>query len=123
MTIIEAINEADALRQNCYNVSEKLKWLSRVDAQVRKEVLDTCANPPEEAFGGYNEETDTDTRLLMPEPYSEAYVRYLEAQIDMANGELKRYNSAINEFNTIYSAFKRWHTRNHEQRKVCHRYF
>ena len=123
MTIIEAINEADSLRRNGISQTDKIRWLSRVEAQVYREVLATGAQKPEKEFEEFTEQTDTDKVLTMPEPYSEAYVRYLEAQIDLCNGEIPRYNSTINAFNAVYGAYKRWYIRNHPQPKTVHRYF
>lgn len=121
MTIIEAINEADSLRKNSLSYEDKIRCLSRVEAQVYREVLAKAENAPE--FPGFSKDSDQHTELAMPEPYCEAYVRFLEAQVDLMNGEMPRYNSTINAFNEIYGAYKRWYIRTNPQPRTTHRYF
>lgn len=113
MTIIEAINQVDSLKPNTYSPSDKVRWLSRLDGKVKTEVIDTHEVAEDAAFSGYDDRTSTDTELLIPYPYDEAYPLWLEAQIDYANNEYGRYNNSIAMFNTTYSAFERWYNRNH----------
>lgn len=51
--------------------------------------------------------------LFAESPYDEVYLRWLEAQIDYANGEIERYNNSIAAFNHAYSAFERFYNRTH----------
>ena len=39
------------------------------------------------------------------------YLRWLEAQMDYANGEYDRYNNSITMFNTAYSDYERYYNR------------
>jgi hypothetical protein len=64
-------------------------------------------------FNGYDENTDGDTVLLVPSPYDEIYLRWLEAMIDYNNGEYDKYNSAIQLYNTMYRGFANYYTRTH----------
>ena len=104
MTIFEAIGQLDAQKPNNFPLSQKLGWLTALDAQVRREVLGD--NSPITPYG-----EDTQQDLLIPAPYDECYLRYLEAQIDYLHGELDRYQNAMALFNAIYSAFSAWHLR------------
>ena len=113
MTIIEAINGIDSLKHNTYTQSDKVKWLSRLDAMVKRLIIDTHENADDFDFKGYDEDTDMDTELLVPAPFDEVYLRWLEAQIDYANGEYNKYNNAISMYQTAYDGFANYYNRTH----------
>ena len=113
MTIHNAINSIDELMHNTYTQENKVTWLSRVDTMVKKLVIDTHDGGEDVSFSGYNEDTDLETVLLIPEPFDEAYLRWMEAQIHYHNGEYDKYNNAVVMFNTAFDADKSDYTRNH----------
>lgn len=113
MTIIEAINKSDALKSNIYPQEDKVDWLSRLDWMIKKQIIDTHQGADGVPFAGYDENTDLHTVLLVPTPYDEIYLRWLEAQIDYHNGEIEKYNVAITMFNTAYEGFERYYNRTH----------
>jgi hypothetical protein len=113
MTIIEAITYADEIKPNSYTQSDKVKWLSQVDGTVKKEIIDTHEGAEEETFSGYDDSTPLDTPLLIPHPYDEAYIRFIEAQIDYLNGEMGRYNNSMTAFKSTYASFERFYNRTH----------
>lgn len=113
MTIHDAINSIDELMHNTYTQENKVTWLSRVDTMVKKLVIDTHDGGEDVSFSGYNEDTDLETVLLIPEPFDEAYLRWMEAQIHYHNGEYDKYNNAVVMFNTAFDAYKSDYTRNH----------
>ena len=110
MTIIEAINSTDALKTNAVTQSDKVKWLSRLDWRIKRDIIDTHEGGSI-SFSGYDDDTALDTELLAPAPYDEMYLRWLEAQMDYANGEYDRYNNSITMFNTAYSDYERYYNR------------
>ena len=122
MKIIEAINKLDALKHNTYSQSNKVEWLSRLDAMVKKFIIDTHEGD-EVTFTGYDDSTNTDTELLIPEPFDEVYLRWMEAQIDYHNGEYDKYNNAIDMFNTAYEGYKNYYNRTHMPKGKGFRYF
>ena len=112
MTIIEAINRIDSLKQNTYSHNDKVRWLSTLDGLV-KMVIDTHEGGDDVTFNGYNENTSLETELLIPAPFDEAYLLWLEAKIDYHNGEYKKYNNSIETFNTMYKGFRNYYNRTH----------
>lgn len=109
MTAGELIAQVDALRPNQYGTAEKLRWLQRLDAQYRREILDThgerrgadegigpcgegrTVSASEEAEEPYTE----DTQLLCPFPWDEElYTSCLFCQIDFMNAEIEKYNQS-----------------------------
>lgn len=112
MTIIEAIRNLDSLKHNTFTQPDKIRWLSTVDETVKKEIIDNCVGADKVSFKGYTTDTNENTVLLIPAPYDEAYLRWMEAQIDYANGEYGKYNNAMAMFNTVFDAFAKYYARN-----------
>lgn len=113
MTIIEAIQRIDELKHNTYSKPDKITWLSKLDSMVKRLVIDTHEGGENVAFSGYNVDADPETELLIPEPYDEVYLRWLEAQIDYTNGEYAKYNNSIEMFNTLWNGFRNYYNRTH----------
>lgn len=91
MTAGEIIAAADALRPNMYDMQRKLKWLQRLDGQVRRELLKTHEGDTDEEERPYDESRE----LLVPFPYGEElYLAYIFAQIDLNNAEMQKYNQS-----------------------------
>ena len=114
MTIMGAINHLDAVKPNGYGQVEKIKWLSTLDGIIKAEIIDTHEDSEKVSFNGYNEMTALTEELLVPHPYDEVYIRWLEAQIDYANGEYGKYNNSITMYNAAYSAFEKYYNRTHK---------
>lgn len=113
MTINEAISRINELKPNTYSQSDKIKWLSHVDAMVKRLIIDTHEGPENVTFNGYDDSTEPNTELLVPEPFDELYLRWLEAQIDYYNGEYGKYNNAIVMYNAAYEAYQNEYNRTH----------
>lgn len=113
MTIAEAIQCIDNLKPNTYSEIDKIKWLSKLDGIVKKEIIDTHEGGDSVVFNGYDENTSTDTELIVKAPYDDIYTSWLETRIDYANGEYAKYNNSTTVFNTAYSAFASAYNREH----------
>ena len=113
MTIIEAITQIDSLKHNTYSQENKVQWLSRLDSMVKRLIIDTHEGGEDVTFTGYGDKTDLHTELLVPAPFDEIYLRWLESQIDYTNGEYGKYNNAILMFNTSWREFQNYYNRNH----------
>ena len=114
MTIIEAINRIDAVNPNNYSQPEKVAWLSTLDGVIKKEIIDTHEGAEAVTFTGYNEQTPLDTVLLVPAPYDELYLFWLQSKIDYWNAEMGKYNNSIAMYNTAYSTFEKAYNREHK---------
>lgn len=113
MKIIEAISTIDALKHNTYTQMDKVAWLSNLDAKVKRLIIDTHEGGEAVTFTGYSDITDPNTELLIPAPYDEVYLRWLEAMIDYNNGEYNKYNNSMDMYNTAYNDFQNYYNRNH----------
>lgn len=114
MTIDEAIAAIDKKRRNVVSRDEKIKWLNNLDRAVKIEHIDTHEGFQEySSFVGYQPDTPGTTELLVPSPYDEMYVAWLEAQIDYYNSELDRYDNSMATFQSIYRDFGAYYNRTH----------
>ena len=123
MTIIEAINKIDSLKPNSYHQDEKVAWLSKLDGIIKEKVIDTHEGGEDIVFNGYNEDTNTATELLVPYPYDDMYVRWLEAQVDYANGEVGKYNNSMTMYNAAYTEYANYYNRQHMAKGHKLKYF
>lgn len=114
MTLMEAISRVDNIKPNRYTQVEKIKWLSTLDGIVKAEIIDTHEGGEGVTFAGYDDVSALLTVLLVPAPYDDIYIRWLEAQIDYANGEYGKYNNSITMYNTAYSAYEKYYNREHK---------
>lgn len=121
MTIIEAINKIDALKPNSYTQSEKVAWLSTLDGMTKR-MIDQHEGE-EVKFDGYTNETPTNTVMLIPAPYDEAYILWLESKIDYTNGEYNKYNNSITRFNDTFTAYNNDYNRTHMPKGKKIKYF
>ena len=113
MTIIEAVNGIDSFKTNTYSQEDKIQWLSKLDMTVKLEIIDTPEGGDDIEFSGYTSATPVDTVMLIPAPHVDVYLRWLEAQIDYANGEFGKFNNSITMFNAAYAAFANYYNRTH----------
>ncbi len=113
MTILEAINRVDSTKPNSYTQVEKVDWLSTLDGIIKSEIIDTHEGGEDVVFVGYDADTSLDTELLVPAPYDDIYIRWLEARIDYANGEFGKYNNSLTAYNDASVLYARYYNRNH----------
>lgn len=113
MTIIEILGRIDSLKHNTYTQVDKISWLSDLDGKVKSMVIDTHEGGEDIPFTGYTSQTPLGTSLLVPAPYDDIYLRWLEAQINYHNGETQQYNEAITMFNNAWTRFENWYNRTH----------
>ena len=113
MKIKEAIRRVDALKYNTFSAGQKVLWLSMLDSRVKKHIIDTHEGADAIIFTEYNEDTDLETELLAEAPFDEMYLRWLEAQIDLASRENAGYNDAYAQFEAVYKAYANYYNRTH----------
>ena len=113
MTIRDAITRLDALIFNTYSDEDKVQWLSRLDTEVKQQIIDTHEGAHNVSFSGYTVNTPGDTVLLVPSPYDEVYLRWMESQIHYYNGEYDKFNASIVMYNTAFDAYASYYNRYH----------
>lgn len=122
MTILEAISTTDALKPNSFNQTEKIRWLSNLDGIIKRSVIDTHEGGEGVVFNDYDENTSVDTVLLVPAPFEDIYIKWLEAQIDYHNNEYARYNISATAYNSVYHEFTKYYKERHVPKTRHHRF-
>ena len=113
MTIMEALHRIDNLKPNGYSNPEKIKWLSILDGIIKTEVIDRYEGGDAIVFEGYADDAELTRELLVPAPYDEIYIHWLEAQIDYINGEFDKYENSNTMYNSSYTAYANNYNRTH----------
>ena len=122
MTILEAINRVDTTKPNSYTQTEKVDWLSTLDGIIKKEIIDTHEGGENIVFEGYTPDTSLDTVLLVPAPYDDIYIRWLESRIDYANGEYGKYNNSATAYNTAFEVYSHYYNRTNMPKHTAKRF-
>ena len=113
MKIREAIERIDSHKHNIYSQNDKIAWLSRLDSMVKTLIIDAHEGGENVEFTGYDDKTDMNTEMLVPAPFDEVYLRWLEAQIDYHNGEFDKFNAAMLLFNAAWREFENYYKQEH----------
>ena len=112
MRIMDAIGRINRLKPNAYAIQDKVGWLSTLDGRIKTDIIDTHEGGEDITFEPYTISTASNN-LLISAPYDEVYIRWLEAQIDYANGEYNKYQNSMTMYNAAYSSFERYYNRTH----------
>ena len=118
MTINEAITRLRDIKPNQYADDVLVGWLSEVEAKIYLENIVWHDDAEQEHPLPYQPEEDKNTVLRIPEPYSNVYIRYMEAQIDYYNGEYIRYANSMTMYNVALSEYADWYNRCHMPRQT-----
>lgn len=114
MTITGILDRVDDLKPNQLSQERKIEWLSELDAKFFGDIVQTHerddASP--EIFTPYSA-ADGGTALLIPDPYSEVYEYYLYMKMDLANGELAKYQNSKALYEAAWNAYARKYHREH----------
>lgn len=136
MKVSTLISEYNTDRPNQVDDQRKIAWLKKVEAMVIREVVathhmtqgqvgnldswtvdgttlimgDTIYSTDADAIvSDFNDETE----LIVPAPYSDLYMFWLDERIALMNNEAKRYNTVSTLFNNVYVTFQQWYNRTH----------
>ena len=103
MTVLEAIHAFDSLKPNAYSQEQKITWLDRLDSFVRVRILEAYPRLDCPPFTP----GDPDRALLMQEPFTDAYIHWLESKVHYYNEETDRYNDAVRMFRGVFEDYQR----------------
>lgn len=106
MTISEAISQTRKLSGNAVDDNTMCRWLSELDGRL---MLDFYKGSE---WMAYALPQDADHELLVPFPWDELYVHYLEAMVYYSNGEYERYRNSYEMYNKKELDYRQWYARN-----------
>lgn len=107
MTISEAISQTRKLSGNAVDDNTMCRWLSELDGRL---MLDFYKGGE---WMSYSLPDDEDHELLVPFPWDELYVHYLEAMVYYSNGEFERYRNSYEMYNKKELDYRQWYARTH----------
>ncbi len=111
MTLKQAIEKFNAERRNNLSVQMKTDWLSHLDSVIFEEIISTHDNPKGITFSPYSSNTPEKTVLLVPDPYSDIYLRYLSMKADLYYSDITRYNNDLILYSAAYTDFENYYNR------------
>lgn len=111
MTVKEVIEKNDEFFPNVLSFVTKALWLKELDGRIFSEFLCKFSDNEREFS---NEEYTASTVLLVPDEFSELYIRYLTMQQDILNGDTVRYHNSASLFNSSYLSFMNYYNRTHK---------
>ena len=114
MTAAQIIQRFDDDRKNGFADDRKLKWLEDIERQAVEEIILTHELPEElkeTDFGTYFDTFGMDTEMLVPAPWDELYIHFLDMKIAWSQREAKSINMATTNFNDAYNAYAGWYNR------------
>lgn len=112
MTVQDAIVQINHLKPSRYDETTIVEWLSDLDGYIYSEIIEGHEGDHKPPLP-YDANQGLEQVLLVPEPYSDIYIKYLSAQIDYANADFGRYNNSMVMYNMALSAFADWYNRTH----------
>ena len=112
MNVTEIIAAVDRLRPNGYDQEEKTRWLSEIEGMIVDEILN-MAEGNDIDFDGYKYEVDAEKETLIPDRFTDIYIHYLKAKIELNDDELTQYNKEVMVYQSAYNQYAAWYRRNH----------
>lgn len=109
MTLNEAVKKFDSICRNTLPEGLKVDWISLLDSIIYNEIILTHENFEKVSFSPYTSDTPEDTVLLVPDPYSELYLKYLTMKKDLHLSDISRYNNSLLLFSTAYTDFENFY--------------
>ncbi len=117
MTLKDAVTKFDSLCKNSIPAKIKVDWLSNFDFSVYKEIIQTRENPIVKDFVPYTPNSSENSVLLIEDPYSDIYIKYLSMKKDLYYSDISRYNNDLALFTAAYMDFENYYNSKHKPLK------
>ena len=117
MTAYEIIARFDEERNNNESMDSKLVWIEELEHIVLDDVILTHKNNIDNP-GTYFDEWDGNSTLLIPIPYTDCYIHYMDMKLNMKLNQLNKYNNASAMFNNTYITYQQWYNRHNQPLSV-----
>lgn len=102
MTPYDVFQRVNEVRPHQYDETWLLGSLLRLENMILDEVQHRETLP----------DISMDTVLSVPMQYAAVYEQWIMSQIDLADGEIDRYNTDVMVFNAQYTEYAAWYRRN-----------
>jgi len=132
MTVAGIIQQYNAERPNSIDDELKVGWLRKVEQMIISEVITQHEHDLNDTSkmsmsvsgstlfiqnaGDLTEHIASfgmDTELLVPEPYDDLYLYYLDQRIAYNNNDTRRYNAAATQYNNALLTYQQYFNRSY----------
>jgi len=136
-TVAEIISQYNAERPNQVEDQVKVLWLRKCERMIINEILMSHEHDLESetrvelkvvgshlvvtgagSFEAHIDSFDMDTPLLVPEPYDDLYLYYLDQRIALNNNDKTRYNTAAAQYNNALLTYQQYVNRTYVTKKI-----
>ncbi len=111
MTVQQALSYLDDVKPNAFSQAVKLNWLSEIEGKIALEIH--LEEPETLDYLPYTS-ADLTEDLRVGVPYTGIYTWYLQAQVDLANGEYDKAQNTMALFNNAWSEYLRWYCQRYD---------
>lgn len=115
MTAAQIIDRYNDERKSTIPDDRKLKYLEEIERQIVEETVLTHELPEDLKdvdWGTYFDAWDMDAEMLVPPPWDQLYIHYLDMKAAWGQRETKNLNMATTLFNDAMISFNGWYNRN-----------
>lgn len=113
MTIQDVINRVTGLRNEKKCTTDFIiQKINEIEWKIKREIVDTHEGSEKYPFDEYSAD-EINSELIAPSPYSELYIKWVLYQLDVINNAMTDASNSYTLFNSDYSAFAVWYTKNH----------
>ena len=105
-TFKEIIARVDHRKPNGYSQQTKFQWLTQINGKIAADAF--LMNPAQVRSLPRAYPDDVNREPLVLYPHDDLYDAWLEAQIDLANGDYSDYQNRMEHYNGLYSNFRLW---------------
>ena len=116
MTAAQIIQRFNDDRKNTFADDRKLAWLEDIERQIVDETILTHELPEalkDVDWSTYFDTFGMDTEMLVPPPWDELYIHFLDRKIAWSQREKVTMNMATTEFNDALISYNGWYNRTH----------
>lgn len=136
-TVAQIIEQYNAERPNQTDDAVKVTWLRKCEQMLINEIYVQHEHDLEdetrqelnvegstliiESAGSFEDHIsnfDMDTALLVPEPYDDLYIYYLDQRIAFNANDKARYNTAVTMYNNALLTYQQYFNRTYETKKI-----
>lgn len=114
MTAASIIEQYNSERPNSVDTDQKLSLLLKCEKTVADVIIRRHkGGPTDEDLDLHLNIFDLNSDMLVPEPYDDLYIYYLDQRIALNQNDTRRYNAAATLYNNAFLAYQQKYNREH----------
>lgn len=114
MTAAAIIEQYNNERPNSVDTNLKLSWLLKCEQSVVDTIIKRHKGAPsDEELDEYLNTFDLSSDMLVPEPYDDLYIYFIDQRVALNQNDTRRYNAAATLFNTAFLTYQQKYNREH----------